>query len=305
MRNAGVMATVAFFAIVLCFAPVVHPQAQNSYEGLIAELEARIAVLEELTQFQIVVQGEINGLAGPHMIFEGVNLHIESGSGSTDDGGSPSGLGNLVVGYNEVPVGGLVAGDRDGSHNIVLGPEHKYLSTGGFVAGFRNTISGLFASVSGGDDNTASGARSSVSGGECNTASATRSSVSGGINNIASGNFSSVSGGLGNTASSSFASVSGGLLNTASGDYSSVSGGSSSTASGFRSSVSGGFNNTASAFASSVSGGTGNTACGTRSSVSGGDDNTASGARSSVSGGACRTAPSLRSWRAGGLFEAN
>ncbi len=210
MRNAGVMATVAFFAIVLCFATVVHPQGQGPPAGPLAELQAqidalqtRVETLEDLTQFQIVVPGEINGLAGPHLIFEGVNLHIESGSGSTDDGGSPSGLGNLVVGYNEEP-GFLAAGDRDGSHNIVLGPEHKYLSTGGFVAGERNTISGLSASVSGGQQNEAN---------------AFSSSVSGGNSNVASGNFSSVSGGR---------------LNTASGNRSSVSGGASRTAPGFR-----------------------------------------------------------------------
>lgn len=221
MRNAGVMATVAFFAIVLCFATVVHPQAPNPPAGVLAalqaqidELQARVETLEELTQFQIVVAGEINGLAGPHLIFEGVNLHIESGSGFTDDGGSPSGLGNLVVGYNEEPPA-LVAGDRDGSHNIVLGPGHKYLSTGGFVAGFRNTISGLSASVSGGRLNTASGGLSSVSGGQSNTASGSFSSVSGGQVNTASGGFSSVSGGNGNLAFGTRSSVSGGLSRTA------------------------------------------------------------------------------------------
>ncbi len=232
MRNAGVMATVAFFAIVLCFAPVVHPQGQGPPAGLLAELQAqidalqtRVETLEDLTQFQIVVPGEINGLAGPHLIFEGVNLHIESGSGSTDDGGSPSGLGNLVVGYNEVPFGGLVAGDRDGSHNIVLGPEHKYLSTGGFVAGERNTISGLSASVSGGQLNTASALFSSVSGGSANTASGTRSSVSGGTGNTASGFFSSVSGGDGNTAGGARSSVTGGAFRTAPSIHNWVAGG--------------------------------------------------------------------------------
>ncbi len=298
------MATVAFFAIVLCFAPVAHPQGKGPPAGPLAELQAqiddlqarvetlegadlvalqarvdaleelvdvqaeglaafqdRVDAVEALTQFQIVVPGEINGLAGPHLIFEGVNLHIESGSGSTTDGGSPIGLGNLVVGYNEVPSGGLVAGDRDGSHNIVLGPEHKYLSTGGFVAGFRNTISGFFASVSGGFGNTASGRESSVSGGRDNLASSSRSSVSGGQDNTAGpGSSSSVSGGDGNTASG---------------------------------------------FASSVSGGQSNTANGNRSSVSGGQSNAANGNRSSVSGGAFRTALSLRNWVAGGLFEPN
>ena len=282
MRNAGVMATVAFFAIVLCFAPVVHPQqGQGPPAGLLAELQAqidalqtRVETLEDLTQFQIVVPGEINGLAGPHLIFEGVNLHIESGSGSTDDGGSPSGLGNLVVGYNEEPFV-LLAGDRDGSHNIVLGPEHKYLSTGGFVAGERNTISGLSASVGGGFVNVASGLASSVSGGIANTAD---------------GSFSSVSGGRGNGASGSESSVSGGLNNTAS---------------GIRASVSGGVSNLASGGSSSVSGGISNTASRQRSSVSGGRSNTAIGGDSSVSGGRSRTAPGSDDWVAGSLFQPN
>lgn len=43
----------------------------------------------------------INELSGPHVIFEGANVHIRSGSGSTSDGGDPSGLGNLIIGYNE------------------------------------------------------------------------------------------------------------------------------------------------------------------------------------------------------------
>ncbi len=221
MRNAGVMATVTFFSIVLCSAPLVHAQVQSPSAGPIAELQAqieelqaRVETLEDLTQFQIVEQDPINGLAGPHLIFEGANLHVRSGSGFTDDGGSPSGLGNLVVGYNEVQPG-PVAGDRDGSHNIVLGPQHRYLSIGGFVAGFRNTISGSSASVSGGEDNKASGANSSVSGGLFNVASGGDSSVSGGSGNTASNFESSVSGGQGNTASGSNSSVSGGAFRTA------------------------------------------------------------------------------------------
>lgn len=94
MRNASVMATVAFCAIVLCFPPVASGQVppggppggpgaglQAQLDALLARvdalevvnagqaadlvaLQARVDTLEELTQFQIVVQGEINGLAG-------------------------------------------------------------------------------------------------------------------------------------------------------------------------------------------------------------------------------------------------
>lgn len=107
-----------------------------------------------------------------------------------------TGLGNLVVGYNEVPFGGLAAGDRGGAHNLIVGPEHRYLSVGGFVAGEENTISGAFASVSGGAGNTASGGNSSVSGGFLNTASGGGASVSGGAARSAPGVIDWVAGGL-------------------------------------------------------------------------------------------------------------
>ena len=38
--------------------------------------------------FMRIVFGPINGLAGPHLIIEGVNVHIRSGSGATDDNGA-------------------------------------------------------------------------------------------------------------------------------------------------------------------------------------------------------------------------
>lgn len=106
-----------------------------------------------------IEQNEINGLKGPHIFFTGVNVHIRSGLGATDDAGS--GTGNLIVGYNE----NFTGNPRTGSHNLIVGPGHDYRSCGGFVAGFSNTISGRYASVSGGAENTASGNVSSVSGG--------------------------------------------------------------------------------------------------------------------------------------------
>jgi hypothetical protein len=45
--------------------------------------------------------------------FAGVNVHVQSGSGTT--AGIINGKGNLVVGYNEDS--GL--GTKDGSHNLV------------------------------------------------------------------------------------------------------------------------------------------------------------------------------------------
>jgi hypothetical protein len=119
------------------------------------------------------------GVAGPHIVFSGANIHIESGGGSSYDG---SGLGNLIIGYNEVPNDAGPGGPhlRIGAHNLVIGAGHRYPSDGGLVAGQRNTISGQGATVTGGAGNIASGSFASGSGGAENLASGDDASVSGG-----------------------------------------------------------------------------------------------------------------------------
>jgi len=215
----------------------------------------------------------------------GANWQIVDGSGATD--GAPTGLGNLIVGYNELRGMG---DDRTGSHNMIGGKEHNYTRFGGLVVGKENEILGDWSSVSAGGRNTASATFSSVSGGYNNIANANYSAVSGGYRNIASGLASSISGGGVNSATTIYASISGGLENTASGGGASVSGGSSNVASAYFSSVSGGQRNTASEY---------------YSSVSGGYQNVASGFRSSVSGGTARSAVGPTNWSAGSLTEAN
>jgi hypothetical protein len=228
-------------------------------EATISTLQAQVAALQAspvlaLGPYVSVDPDPVNGLKGPHVYFTGVNVHVRSGSGSTDDGsfdsdffpevplGPLTGLGNLVIGYNE-PDPHPVA-NRSGSHNLIIGAWHEYSAFGGLVAGRGNNVLGPDSSVTGGSGNTvgdrAFGA--SVSGGVGNTASSNFSSVSGGGSNTASGGLSSVCGGEANTASGTFSSVSGGQSNTASRSASSVSGGKSNTASGRESSVSGGQN---------------------------------------------------------------
>ena len=231
------------------------------------------------------------------LTFSNMNVQIVSGSGSTD--ASTTGMGNLIIGYNELRGSG---DDRSGSHMLVIGQSNNYTASsyGGMVVGLHNETSNQHASISGGSYNKASGSSSSVSGGYANTANGHRSSVSGGILNIASSESTSVSGGHTNTASDWFASVSGGQDNTASERYASVSGGESNTASGYWSSVSGGRNGIASDLYSSVSGGHTNTASGQYSSVSGGRNSIASGQYSSVSGGYANTASSESTSVSGG-----
>jgi hypothetical protein len=204
---------------------------QAEVDALLAAYDARITALEELLASVTLESG------GDDFVFTGVNVHVRSGSGFTN--GTINGLGNLIVGYDEDRT---LLSDKSGSHNLVVGRNHNYTSYGGLVVGYENTISGEYASVSGGEGNTSSGSASSVSGGNWNEASGDWSSVSGGHSSTASGDWSSVSGGMYNTASVDHASVSGGSNNTASGLYSTVSGGLYNTASGNDSSVSGGYN---------------------------------------------------------------
>ena len=87
---------------------------------------------------------QIGSFDGTTLQLTGINVQIVSGFGATD--GAVNGRGNLIVGYNAASSGQA----RTGSHNVVVGDEHEYTSYGGLVAGFKNTITGPFASVSGG-----------------------------------------------------------------------------------------------------------------------------------------------------------
>jgi hypothetical protein len=231
-----------------------------TYAENAAALEARIVALENTLAHISTVGNDI--------YIDGANLHVRNGLNDTT---TTNGLGNLIIGYNEVRG---VGNDRSGSHVLVVGKELNFSSYGGIVVGWHNTISGTYASVSGGRFSIASGDYASVSGGSDNTAS---------------GNWTSISGGANNTATAAGASISGGANNTVSGNGAAISGGFSNIASGFFASVSGGDFNTASG--------------GIAASVSGGTSNTASGSSASVSGGFNHSATGGDDWRAGSLFE--
>ena len=168
----------------------------------------------------------INGVNGPHIIFSGANVHVRSGSGSTDDNNTLTGLGNLIVGYDEQQTEAV---SRTGSHNLIVGGQHSFTRYGGlaagaantldgvsaFAAGVRNVASGDFSSVTGGAGNFAGGGSSSISGGQDNQTTAVASSVSGGRGNLANGLNASVTGGDGNFAAGEASTVSGGRGNNA------------------------------------------------------------------------------------------
>jgi hypothetical protein len=166
------------------------------------ELTAARSVLALAPYVSVDRNPEI-GVIGPNIVFSGANIHIVSGSGATDDnlskGESLTGLGNLIIGYNEDPAdpavryGGipLGSGDRGGSHNLVIGRGHRFTKAafGGLVVGEVNKISNSEASILGGGNNTASGVVATVGGGVGNTASGVGASVLGGIDNSTDSDF--------------------------------------------------------------------------------------------------------------------
>ena len=258
-RRARLLGGFAFAVVIgtLALSTVKPVGAQGGYGPTLTSLQnqvnsllIRTATVETKTQYQYADAG------AKATRFVGCNVEILSGSGRTDDnvpnGGTLTGLGNLIIGYNEPR---FTDDARSGSHNLVMGQLNNYTSYGGIVAGHFNVLSGPFSSITGGYANTASGQYTSVSGGTYNTASGQSAAVSGGTANTASGPYAAVSGGSNNVASGLTSSVSGGQFNTASGESASAGGGRLNKASGLISNVLGGYRNEAYGSYSLVCGG--------------------------------------------------
>lgn len=185
-----------------------------------------------LADYVTVVPGIANGLSGPHVMFEGVNVHIRSGSGSTSDGGSPIGLGNLIVGYNEsreVLTGDYVEsilGNRAGGTCLTAVHDPYDFTTDPFPNGTAicsgqlmtrrqgshnvivgdyhnyNSYGALIGGMLNATDEHAVGA--SLVGGMANLATHPLSSIVGGSSNVASAVTSSILGGNSNRTYSSW-----------------------------------------------------------------------------------------------------
>lgn len=194
--------------------------ADASLQGQIDPLAAK------LSHFSIqMVDGHYT------VVLASANLQLTNGLGATngnpsnpylDGTGVVNGLGNLIIGYNEI---GGATDNRSGSHNLILGQRQNYTRFGGLVAGAGNTISGPYASVTGGTLNIASGNVATVGGGARNEADGIGAAVSGGWENEAKGLYASVTGGIFNRATGAYSSVSGGKLRSAGGQFNWAAGG--------------------------------------------------------------------------------
>jgi hypothetical protein len=227
--------------------------------GVVQEQQAQIDDLIERVEDLEAANGALQALlagvsrSNDTLLFEGMNLQIVNGLGATDgdtgDGPEVNGLGNLVVGYDEVRGcgGAICPANKYGSHNLVIGADNMYTSYGSLVVGENNSAFAPYASVVGGyfndatgwystvvgsAGNVAEGNWSSVLGAYTGTASGIHSTAVGGDDASASGGFSTVLGGNHNVASGTFSTVTGGYWNEASGNGASVSGGESRTAAG-------------------------------------------------------------------------
>lgn len=223
----------------------------------------------------------ING--HPAVIFDGVNIHVRNGAGSTTS--APNGRENIIVGYDEARTSNS---KKTGSHNLVLGYRNNYESYGGIVGGESNDITAPYASVLTGYQNRATTNTAVVVSGYNNEASGSRAVVVAGSNNKAGGSYAAILSGRLNSTSSTSAAVIAGINNTASGLYSVVVAGD---------------NNETSASNSAVIAGNYNTTLGSRSAVLSGAYNTASATNSSVGSGRSQTASTADRFRAQGTIS--
>ena len=282
-----------FFLTALC---LFATEARGHDAAAVQELEARILHLEQvviqLSQNSALALDGVVHRDGDTVTFSGVNLQVVNGLGATDE---VNGLGNLIVGYNEVPLSREVPNTcsfgefqnptacrdngerwqrvhRSGSHNLIVGPKHNYSQYAGIVSGKLNTLSSPFSSITAGARNRVSGDGGHVSGGTANHAFGFRAAIVGGENNLTggfkalgdtpdffrNGNHAVVVGGSWNQANDANAIVVGGYQNRAEGSGSVVTGGSQNTAGSAVDVVTGGIQNLVdSAGGSVISGGVG------------------------------------------------
>ncbi len=146
-------------------------QAEAQVRPSIAGLQTRIATLETQVAAGIVpnlagyVAMDLSVPSSPTLRVAGANVQVVNGLGSTS---TTNGLGNIVVGYNEVRpetdaaecsrgefdesfcsvIGGIYSvNHRSGSHNLVVGSQQNYSNHAGMVAGDPGAAAGSMDGV--------------------------------------------------------------------------------------------------------------------------------------------------------------
>lgn len=172
-----------------------HTQTPAQFKALQAQvtsLQAQVNALLKnnalaLGPYVTVDPNQQVGVRGPNITFHGANVHIVSGYGSTND--MVTGYGNLIIGYDEDPVtqgAPMTAGDRRGSHNLIIGRWHKWTQSafGGFLGGELNTLMGEGQSILAGARNKVMATNAAIVGGIFNKVAGPSGVIVGGGNNI-------------------------------------------------------------------------------------------------------------------------
>jgi len=192
-------------------------EAQTDRQRIQA-LERDVAALKKVVgQYAAFIKVFIDDSGRPLVEIRGANLRIVNGAGNTE---TANGLGNLIVGYNEVRPPDETGNRntvRTGSHNIIAGRSINYEGVASIAVGDQHNLHGPFTAAIAGSSHTAQHYGDAVFGGQ---------------GNVAAGGFAAVCGGAVTKAVHSYATVSGGDSNTASGIAASVSGGSANEAQG-------------------------------------------------------------------------
>jgi hypothetical protein len=141
------------------------PPTTTTVEAQVVTLQAQVKSLQtqltaiqnnnalKLAPFVTVDPNPRNDVIGPNIVFTGANIHIVSGSGASSDNNNPTGLGNLIIGYNEVwgLAGWAQPGYRGGVHNLIMGSFNRFTRNtyATLVTGVYNTADGAWSIVDG------------------------------------------------------------------------------------------------------------------------------------------------------------
>lgn len=270
--------------VVLSLSPM-PALAEACDEACVADFEQRIAALEEFLAAEEIKLANVTVDENNDVIFNGVNVLVQSGSGFTDgvgiygeEGFTVNGNGNVIVGYDEAF--GEPADEKIGSHNIILGRGHTYKGYASLLGGEDNLAEGCGATTLGGFGNKGSDARTVTLGGEMNDSNGRYSVIIGGQRNVTTPKGSIILGGRDNQAGGD---VSG--TQTFSGKGSAILGGAENSTERPYSAVLAGFGNLANGKRSAITGGSRNVTDTDQASVGGGVQNVSRGINAAVAGG--------------------
>ena len=208
------------------------------------------------------------------VLVSGANLQVHNGYGANWS----NGLGNVIVGYNQLQAEQDPVDTRNGSHNMVIGNGHYYtgmhnlisggtnraLGSGGVIFGYNNKTWDNANVVLGGANNAAYGSACAILGGVLNITNGVENVVIGGQSNQTNGQKNVVLGGKENVASGWDGVIAGGDENSLIAGFGSIVGGQSnsigtdSTDTRFTAVVGGRFNVIQVGYANSIFGGINN-----------------------------------------------